>query len=195
MENIKKDLYFYFNDSEHYRFDVSLLCLNRRRGYKYMPCAEMIAVALDEYDPLFPEYFLMLDSVRDVCNYFVENYNFTFREDVSYLIRHPEFMKQPDENPIITYKKIRFNTGDALQKKAYDWLHEYKPRERIDEAIKVVRQYLIFHKDEYFIEQTVLQMLKSLNALNKGEDDLSDDAKWALDTIWSIAGYTNKRSK
>lgn len=195
MNTLKKDLYFYFNNSDAYKYDVALLCLNRRRGYMHMPCADLIAIAYDEFDQTYPENFLMLDAENRACRFFVENYNITFREDIIYLINHPEYVKEPDRNPEVTYKKIRFNIADKLQANAYEWLNEFKPRERIDEALKVVRQYLIKSQDEYFIEQMALQKIMNLREMNRTSEVLLDDTKHVVDVIWSIGGYGGKEKK
>lgn len=195
MSSTKKDLYFYFNNFDAYEYDITLLCINRRRGFMRMPCSELIAVAFSKYDESYPDDALFLDAQYNSCRHFVENYNISFKEDIIYLLNHPEFVKEPEKNPVVTYKKIRFNVADALQQKAYEWLNGFKPRERIDEAIKVVRQYLIKNGDEYYIEQMTLQKMRNLRRMNGPSGSLSDETKHYIDVIWNIGGYAGRDKK
>ena len=82
-----------------------------------------------------------------------------------------------------------------LQAKAFEWLNSFKPRERIDEALKVVRQYLIKNQDEYYIEQLALQYMKNLQEMNRTSKELLDETKRVVDIIWSIGGYAGKEKK
>lgn len=195
MSSNKKDLYFYFNHPEQYRFNVSLLCLNRRRGFKNMPCADLIATSYREYDPSYPEVLLILTEWNAACSYFIKNYNIAAKDDIAYLVCHPEYTDSPKENVCTPYKKIRFNMENEDHKSAYEWLNDFKPRERIDEVLKVVRQYLILNSDEFYIEQEALQIMKSLQEINKGSDILLDKTKNEVNKVWEIGGYRGLSTK
>jgi len=174
---------FFFSKPELYSDNVTLLCFNKSRKYGLGTAADLISAAFENYIEDYPDNFLDILTFKMSCKSFVDQYKLFSKSDIYLFLEHPDYIKSPD--PIVTrpWKRVIFDYENNIKhKKAYEWLNEYNPRERIDIALPVIKQYLVLTKNPKYIEQTALRIMVSLEKIHR--IDQNEELVSCIDSIW-----------
>jgi hypothetical protein len=187
MGNEKLELIISYSQYAKEKESVALLALGRSRRIIHCCSGEFFSIAYDYYDESVPEPLVDLKLWHDVCSEFTSTFSISYKEDFSYLIRHPEFTEEPDHYPMKNALRMKFDYEEPKQRAAYDYLRGILPKNRIIPIEKIMKHYLVLTENEFFIRQSVLRLMRYLQDMNRNEKELSDETKRIIDMIWDIS--------
>ena len=155
--------------------------------------AELLTEAYSHYDPALPYEVLMVHSSYALCSYFVRAYKLTYKEDILYLLRHPEIipMMVPEEETretkraVVKFSKI---DRDEREKSVCDFLLSLKPRERTIAVSNIIEQYLLLNANDFFLKEESNRLMKHLMDISEFDQNgkVQGQAARLIDAIWEI---------
>lgn len=176
----------YFSRPANYSDDVVLLSMSRSRKFKLGTAAEFITTAYNAYDPDYPVEFLDLQEEESTCRRLIEVYKIRHKETIQMYLDHPDYVKKPEQAEITSWKRIVFDENSPDQLRAYEWISEFAPRDRVAPTLRILRQYLVLTENKYYYEQRALRLMEALLSLNTGIQEDRKKLQKLIDMIWKI---------
>lgn len=187
MEKEKQELIIGYSEYAKEKDSVAILALGRSRKIMHCCSGAFFSIAFDSYDEEIPEALVDLKLWHDVCRKFTDMFSIRFKEDFSYLIRHPEFTERPDHYPVKNALRMKFDCDDPVERAAYDYLRAMLPKNRILPIDKIMKYYLVLNENSFFIHQSALRLMEYLQKMNKDAEDLKPETRRVIDMIWDIS--------
>lgn len=191
MSTINLDIYL-DDINKEYLSKLSFAVLFRCRRLGYRNAADFFAVAYSSYNAaVTPAIVEHMRNVQ-VCRYIVTKFDIKYRDDLVYLIRHPSLIKEEPEpaRKIVRKKVLIFQDLEApdraREKRAFDYLNGLLPRMRAAELDKIIDQYMVLTRNEYYINQASLRLITDLVSLAEIDEKgyVNGLASEIIDSIW-----------
>ena len=176
-----------------YSDSISLIALGKARRVGFRSSADMFTKAFVSYDENIPSEVIGLISARKTCSHFIERFKIKFKQDIYYVIRHPEQYKncKIEDSSDTRRRIILFSNLDSSEeeKKACSFLEAMKPRERASIAAKIIDQHLILTGNEYYFDQTSARLYHYLceNAKFDENGNVQPKLDALIGLIWKYA--------
>ena len=194
LEHMKLDIYLDDLNKE-YLSKVSFSALFRSRSLGYKSAAELFVAAYSSYNDKMSSSLVDYMRTYLVSKYIIKKFDIQYRDDIVYIIRHPSLLPDDIDDPhSIVRKKVfifkNYNDPDSTDEtKAYEFLNSLRPRQRASAVDRIIDQFMVTTKNEYYIKQAAIRLMKDLVELADIDKtgEVSGPAGELIDIIWETA--------
>lgn len=185
----------YLDDvNREYLNKLTFLTLFKSRSLGYRCAADMVCEAFRDYSENILEETLIVLETCQVCKFIVSYFEISYKEDLLYLVRHPSKMEIKMDPPQKQVRKKILNFFDldaadcAYKKEAYEYFSSLRPIKRAPQIDKMLKQYLIITKNEYFIHQAAARLVNNLLRIAEFDKNgnVQGEAKELVNAIWAM---------
>lgn len=190
-----ENLDIYLDDiNKEYLNKLSFCALFKCRALGYKSAADFFSLAYESYNENISQNIADLMRNMRICKYIISRFEISYREDLSYLIRHPSLIPNEMDPPqsIVRKKVFLFQDidkpGCESKKRAYDYLNGLRPRMRAAAVDRIIDQYLTMNGDEYYIKQGSLRLINDLVKIATFDENgnITGLAKEIVEDIWKV---------
>lgn len=181
----------YLDDvNREYLNKLTFLALFKSRSMGFRCAADLFSEAFSSYDDSLASEFLYTLLTGYVSKYIITEYDLSYKEDLIYLLRHPSMMtiKLDPRQKNVRKKVLYFDDieNNAHKKAAFEYLKGMRPVKRASQIDRILEQYLITSKNEYYIGQAAARLLTDIIEKADFDDEgrLQGSVNEIVDIIW-----------
>lgn len=164
---------------------LAILMLHKAKRIKKCQRCELFTKAYINYDPTIPRDLLALREMTDICSAFIKIFKIKFKEDILYLVRHPELTKKSEKMGERKTIRITFDRSDRERDIACRFLENSKSRARFSVVDEIMHQFFVVSQDQYYLEQSALRLMEHLQNTNSNSAEFHPIVTSMVDVIWA----------
>ena len=176
---------------ETYSNSFTFLAARRAKRLGYKNGAALLAEVYKSFDPEMSSEVLELLSVQRTSCTFIKKYNIRYKEDILFVIRHPEHQKDEediDENN--NYRKIIVfdtETWNSDEQAALEFFQGLKRRDRFSVFNNMLNQFCITSDNSYFFNHKATHLFTYLREhIDLSSNQLPEEIQHYIDMIWML---------
>lgn len=175
---------------QNYSDNIIYIALGKARRLGYYNGAALFTQAFKNYDENLPEEYTELQSAKKTSAAFLDNYNIKYKEDILYVIRHPELHPKDIIEKLDTRRRMLIFDGesrDPAEIAAVKYLEGIQRRERAGIIDKIVRQYFVRNGNEFYFKQKAAKLYYYMCEHAEFTDgNVQDSIKELIEMIWKF---------
>lgn len=199
MDTYKLDIYL--NEvNRDFLNKATFATLFRSRKLGFHSAADLFCEAFKEFDDTISSDFISTIEVSLACRKFISQYNISYKNDILFMISHPDMVPVYLDKGQKTVKKKVFQffdieePGMEYKLKAFNTLNDIKPIMRAHYIDKVTRQYFVLNENDYYFTQLAARIMNNLLeiAAPNAKGEIEGISKDVIDIVWKLSDYESE---
>lgn len=182
---------------ENYSDYITYIALGKARKLGFYNGANLFTQAFKCYDEALPKEYLELQSAKKTSAAFLKTFNIKYKEDMLYIIRHPELYPDNIVETLDTHRRMLIFDGeskDPAEIAAIKFLEGIQRRERAGIIDKIVTQYFIKSGNNFYFEQKAAKLYYYMCEHAEFTDgNVQDSIKELIGMIWELGSEIAKK--